>query len=86
MASFCSVSLRLQRNWLDGLYYLEGDAMTAIGLLMCVIGWVLVREFGAPYESRSMWNRFDKAGLWMLAIGFALVNVGVFIKLWEVMP
>ena len=28
MVSFCSVSLRLQRNWLDGLYYLEGDAMT----------------------------------------------------------
>jgi hypothetical protein len=71
---------------LGGLYYLEGIAMTAIGLLMCVVGWVLVREFGTPYESRSMWNRFDKAGLWMLAIGFALANVGVFIKLWKVMP
>jgi len=86
MASFCGVSLWDQRSWLGGLYYLEGIAMTAIGLLMCVVGWVLVREFGTPYESRSMWNRFDKAGLWMLAIGFALANVGVFIKLWEVMP
>jgi hypothetical protein len=28
MASFCGVSLRDQRSWLGGLYYLEGDAMT----------------------------------------------------------
>ena len=86
MAYFCGVSLWHQRLWLDSLYYLEGIAMTAIGLLMCVIGWVLVREFGSPYESRTMWNQYDKAGLWMIAVGFVLLNVGVFIKLWEVMP
>jgi hypothetical protein len=28
VASFCGVSLRDQRSWLGGLYYLEGDAMT----------------------------------------------------------
>jgi len=60
--------------------------MTAIGLLMCVVGWLLVRELGSPYESHCMWNQYDKAGLSMMAVGFALLNVGVFIKLWEVMP
>jgi hypothetical protein len=60
--------------------------VTAVGLLMCVVGWLLVREFGAPYESSSMWNQYDKVGLSMMFIGFALLNVGVFIKLWEVMP
>lgn len=60
--------------------------MTAIGLLMCVVGWLLVREFGAPYESWSMLNQYDKIGLYLLFIGFALLNAGVFIKLWEVMP
>jgi uncharacterized membrane protein len=60
--------------------------MTAIGLLMCVVGWILVRELGSPYESPSMWNSYDKIGLYMMFIGFALLNIGVFMKLWEVMP
>ena len=60
--------------------------MTAVGLLMCVVGWLLVCEFGSHYELQSKWNLFDKAGLSMMFIGFALLNVGVFIKLWEVMP
>lgn len=60
--------------------------MTATGLLMFVVGWILVRQYGSPYESRSMWNLYDKVGLFMVIVGFILVNVGVFIRLWEVMP
>jgi uncharacterized membrane protein HdeD (DUF308 family) len=60
--------------------------MTAIGLLMFVAGWVLVRAYGSPYESSSMWNLYDKVGIFMIIVGFILINLGVFMKLWEVMP
>lgn len=60
--------------------------MTAIGFLMCIVGWLLVRLYGSPYESISMFNLYDKIGIFLLMVGFALVNVGVFMKLWEVMP
>ena len=60
--------------------------MTAIGFLMCIVGWLLVRLYGSPYESISMFNLYDNIGIFLLFIGFALVNVGVFMKLWEVMP
>jgi hypothetical protein len=60
--------------------------MTAIGLLMFVAGLVLVRAYGSPYESPSMWNLYDKVGLFMVVVGFILLNLGVFMKLWEVMP
>ena len=60
--------------------------MTATGLLMCIVGWILVRQYGSPYGSISMFNLCDKIGISLLIIGFALVNVGVFIRLWEVMP
>jgi uncharacterized membrane protein HdeD (DUF308 family) len=67
--------------------HLEGSAeMTAIGLLMCVSGWLLVRTYGSPYESMDMWNMCDKVGIFLLFVGFALLNIGVFMKLWEVMP
>jgi hypothetical protein len=60
--------------------------MTATGLLLFVLGWILVRQYGSPYWSRSMWNLYDKVGLFMVIVGFILVNLGVFMKLWEVMP
>jgi uncharacterized membrane protein HdeD (DUF308 family) len=60
--------------------------MTAIGLLMFVAGWVLVRAYGSPYESSSMWNLYDEVGIFMIIVGFILINLGVFMKLWEVMP
>lgn len=60
--------------------------MTATGLLMCIVGWLLARLYGSPYESISMFNLCDKIGIFLLLVGFALVNVGVFMKLWEVMP
>ena len=60
--------------------------MTAIGLLMFVLGWTLVRTYGSPYESVDMWNLCDKIGIAMVIIGFALTNIGVFIKMWDVMP
>jgi hypothetical protein len=60
--------------------------MTAIGILMFVVGWILVRAYGSPYEARSMWNLCDEVGLFMVVVGFILVNLGVFMKLWEVMP
>lgn len=60
--------------------------MTATGILMCVLGWWLVRLYGTPYESIEMWNLYDKAGIFLLIVGFILLNIGVFIKFWEVMP
>ena len=60
--------------------------MTATGLLMCIVGWLLVRTYGSPYGSINMFNLYDKIGIFLLMVGFALVNVGVFMKLWEVMP
>ena len=60
--------------------------MTATGLLLFVLGWLLVRTYGSPYESPSMWNLCDEVGIFMVIVGFILVNLGVFMKLWEVMP
>jgi uncharacterized membrane protein HdeD (DUF308 family) len=60
--------------------------MTAVGLLMCIVGWILVRQYGSPFSSWCNFNLYDKIGISLLFIGFALVNFGVFIKLWEVMP
>jgi cytochrome b subunit of formate dehydrogenase len=30
--------------------------MTATGLLMCIVGWILVRQYGSPYGSISMFK------------------------------
>ena len=60
--------------------------MTATGLLMFVVGWILVRQYGSPYGLISMFNLYDKIGIFLMMVGFVLINVGVFMKLWEVMP
>ena len=60
--------------------------MTAIGLLMCVMGWLLVRLYGSPYSSLNMFNLADWIGMPVAIVGFILLNIGVFTKLWQVMP
>jgi hypothetical protein len=60
--------------------------MTAIGLFLFIFGALLVRGWGSPYYSWSMSNWADKFGIPAAVIGFILVNIGVFMKLWEVMP
>lgn len=60
--------------------------MTAIGFAMFLVGWILVRQFGVPYEAFDLWNMADRVGIGMIIIGFFLMNIGVFLKLWEVMP
>jgi hypothetical protein len=60
--------------------------MTAIGFSMFIVGWLLVRTYGSPYESTETYNLADWVGLSMVMIGFVLANIGVFIKLWECMP
>jgi hypothetical protein len=60
--------------------------MTATGVLMFIFGWVLVRLYGSPYQSLGMFNLADWIGIPMTIIGFILVNIGVFLKLWESMP
>lgn len=60
--------------------------MTAIGFLLFVIGFVLVRYFGSPYYTWEESNMADKIGVPTGFIGMVLILAGVSTKLWEIMP
>jgi uncharacterized membrane protein len=66
-----------------------GVAMIAIGFLLFVLGFVLVRFFGVPYIEyvfTKAANEADYVGVVLSIVGFALLIVGLTKYLWDVFP
>jgi len=62
--------------------------MTAIGLLLFVVGVLVAKSGGHPLTSLNHnWaNKWDIIGGTAILIGIALTTVGIVVWLWKMMP